>query len=148
MASNSAADKPTPIAIGERRKPQPHGSPGYLRIDTVHQGDQDGLKGVYHVNAVDIITQWEVVAAVERISEAFLLPVILIATQKAALTRGDWIAFLASAVLLMPKNYVWGDDDFWHAWSYQIVLNPLIVVAAMVVVLGLAFAARRQAIAA
>jgi hypothetical protein len=34
--------RPTPIPIGERRKPQPHRSPGYLRIDTVHQGDQDG----------------------------------------------------------------------------------------------------------
>lgn len=27
------------IAIGERRKPQPNGQPGYIRIDTVHQGD-------------------------------------------------------------------------------------------------------------
>ncbi len=45
--------RPTPIPIGERRKPQPHGSPGYLRIDTVHQGDQDGRKGLYHINAVD-----------------------------------------------------------------------------------------------
>ena len=42
----------------------------------MHQGDQDGLKGVYHLNAVDIVTQWEVVASVERIGEAFLLPVI------------------------------------------------------------------------
>jgi transposase InsO family protein len=42
----------------------------------VHQGDHDGIKGVYHINAVDIVTQWEVVAAVERISEAYLLPVI------------------------------------------------------------------------
>jgi len=42
----------------------------------VHQGDQDGMKGVYHINAVDIVTQWELVAAVEHISEAYLLPVI------------------------------------------------------------------------
>jgi hypothetical protein len=48
--------RPTPIPIGERRKPQPHGSPGYLRIDTVHQGDQDGRKGLYHFNAVDQVT--------------------------------------------------------------------------------------------
>src|ERR1700684_3497600 len=39
----------TPIPIGQRRKPQPHGSPGYLRIDTVHQGDLDGRKGRYHM---------------------------------------------------------------------------------------------------
>lgn len=68
--------RPTPVKIGIRKAPAPQGLPGYIRIDTVHQGDQDGLKGVYHVNAVDIVTQWEVVASVERISEAFLLPVI------------------------------------------------------------------------
>jgi hypothetical protein len=68
--------RPTPVKIGVRKAPAPQGLPGYIRIDTVHQGDQDGLKGVYHVNAVDIVTQWEVVAAVERIGEAFLLPVI------------------------------------------------------------------------
>ena len=68
--------RPSPVKIGIRKAPAPQGLPGYIRIDTVHQGDQDGAKGVYHVNAVDIITQWEVVAAVERISEAYLLPVI------------------------------------------------------------------------
>lgn len=64
------------VAIGVRRAPAPEGLPGYIRIDTVHQGDQDGVKGVYHINAVDIVTQWELVACVERISEAYLLPVI------------------------------------------------------------------------
>ena len=46
------------IAIGERRAPRPEGRPGYLRVDTVHQGDRDGVKGVYHINAVDEVTQW------------------------------------------------------------------------------------------
>ena len=68
--------RPTPVAIGERRKPQPHGSPGYLRIDTVHQGDQEGCKGLYHINAVDQVTQWEIVAATPQISELWLLPVL------------------------------------------------------------------------
>jgi len=62
--------------IGERRKPRPQGSPGYLRIDTVHQGDQDGCKGLYHINAVDEVTQWEIVAATPQISELWLLPVL------------------------------------------------------------------------
>jgi len=70
------ATRPTPVSIGERRKPNPQGRPGYLRIDTVHQGDQDGVKGVYHINAVDEVTQWEVVGCVEQISEAFLLPML------------------------------------------------------------------------
>ena len=68
--------RPTPIPIGERRKPQPQGSPGYLRIDTVHQGDQDGRKGLYHINAVDQVTQWEIVAATPQISEYWLIPVL------------------------------------------------------------------------
>jgi transposase InsO family protein len=68
--------RPTPIPIGQRRKPQPQGTPGYLRIDTVHQGDHQGRKGLYHINAVDQVTQWEIVAATSQISELWLLPVL------------------------------------------------------------------------
>jgi hypothetical protein len=68
--------RPTAVSIGERRKPEPRGCPGYLRIDTVHQGDEDGVKGVYHINAVDEVTQWEVVGAVAQISEAWLKPML------------------------------------------------------------------------
>ena len=64
------------VPIGERRKPHANGQPGYIRIDTVHQGDLDGRKGVYHINAVDEVTQFEVVASVEKISEAYLIPVL------------------------------------------------------------------------
>lgn len=66
----------TSIPIGERRKPRPEGRPGYLRIDTVHQGDRDGVKGLYHINAVDEVTQWEIVAAAPQISEHWLMPVL------------------------------------------------------------------------
>ena len=62
--------------IAERRKPQPNNEPGYIRIDSVHQGDLDGQKGVYHINAVDEVTQFEVVCSVEKISEAYLMPVL------------------------------------------------------------------------
>jgi transposase InsO family protein len=64
------------IPIGTRRAPAPNNRPGYLRLDSVHQGDQDGLKGVYHINAVDCVTQFEAVATCERISEAYLIPVL------------------------------------------------------------------------
>ena len=75
---NYAKTRPTAIAIGERRKPQPQGQPGFLRLDTVHQGDrpESGEKGVYHINAVDEVTQWQVAAATPRISEAYLGPVL------------------------------------------------------------------------
>jgi hypothetical protein len=71
-----AKTRPTGTPIGERRAPQPDGNPGYLRIDSVHQGDEDGVKGVYHINVVDCVTQWEGVATCEKLSEAYLLPVI------------------------------------------------------------------------
>lgn len=58
--------------IGIRKKPQPFGKPGYLRVDSVHQGDRDKEKGVYHINLVDEVTQDEIVVTVEGISEEFL----------------------------------------------------------------------------
>lgn len=64
------------VAIGERRRPQPDGQPGYLRVDSVHQGDWDGIKGLFVINLVDAVTQFEVVVAVERISEHFLIPAL------------------------------------------------------------------------
>jgi len=68
--------RPVTIPIGERRAPAPNNQPGYLRVDSVHQGDLDGAKGVYHINTVDCVTQYEAVATCERISEAFLIPVL------------------------------------------------------------------------
>ena len=68
--------RPTRSSIGERRKPQPEGQPGFLRIDTVHQGDLDKQKGVYHINAVDEVTQFQVVCTVEKISERYLIPAL------------------------------------------------------------------------
>lgn len=64
------------VPIGERRKPYPEGRPGYLRVDSVHQGDRDKEKGVYHINLVDEVTQYEIVVCVEGISEEFLLPAL------------------------------------------------------------------------
>jgi transposase InsO family protein len=71
------ATQSTAAAIGQRRKPDPQGRPGYLRVDTVHQGDSAGRKGVYHINAVDAVTQWQVVGCTEKISEAYLVPVLV-----------------------------------------------------------------------
>ncbi len=64
------------VNIGERTRPDPGGKPGYIRVDTVHQGDRDGEKGVYHINAVDEVTQWEILASVGRISEYHLEPAL------------------------------------------------------------------------
>ena len=64
------------VDIGCRRRPTPNGEPGYLRVDTVHQGDQDKQKGVYHINAIDEVTQFEIVCSVEYISERYLIPIL------------------------------------------------------------------------
>ncbi len=68
--------RPVTVAIGVRRKPAPNDQPGYLRVDTVHQGDLDGIKGLYHLNLVDEVTQFEFVGSLERLSERFLLPIL------------------------------------------------------------------------
>lgn len=62
--------------IGIRKKPDPQGKPGFLRVDSVHQGDLDKQKGVYHINLVDEVTQWEIIGCVEGISEYFLIPLL------------------------------------------------------------------------
>jgi transposase InsO family protein len=77
--SGSLTYNPTPttkVNIGERRKPRPEGKPGFIRVDSVHQGDLDKAKGVYHINLTDEVTQWEVIGCVEGISEKFMLPVL------------------------------------------------------------------------
>ena len=68
--------RPVAIKIGERRKPEPGGRPGFLRVDTVHQGDWENEKGVYHINAVDAVTQFEAVGCVPRINAENLKPVL------------------------------------------------------------------------
>ena len=67
---------PVAVPIGERKKPNPDGKPGYLRVDSVHQGDFNGVKGVYHINLVDEVTQWEVVCCVPVISDKYLIPAL------------------------------------------------------------------------
>ena len=68
--------------IGLRKAPSPNGRAGFVRIDTVHQGDLDGVKGVYHITCVDEVSQWQVQACVQGISEAFLLPVLALVLQQ------------------------------------------------------------------
>jgi len=76
QALTIAKTKPVQVPIGKREKPHPNGQPGFIRVDTVHQGDRNGEKGVYHINFVDEVTQWEIIVAVEEISEAFLEAVL------------------------------------------------------------------------
>jgi transposase InsO family protein len=67
---------PTNVNIGERRKPEPNGKPGFLCVDTVHQGDKKKEKGIYHINMVDMVTQYEFVGAAEAISSNFMKKIL------------------------------------------------------------------------
>ena len=66
----------TPVRIGQRRKPTPDGSPGHLRVDTVHLGDREGNKGIYVINVVDEVTQFQHLGAVPNITESYLIPLL------------------------------------------------------------------------
>lgn len=68
--------KKTTVPIGIRTKPTPHGRPGHFRVDTVHQGDKEGKKGVYYINIVDEVTQFEFVFCVPRITFFYIEEVL------------------------------------------------------------------------
>lgn len=73
---SKTTSSPRSSQIGKRRPPRPQGHAGHIRIDSVHQGDLDGIKGVSHINAVDIVTQWQVVVCTEYISRSFMRTVV------------------------------------------------------------------------
>lgn len=64
--------------IGERRKPNPQGMPGFIRVDTCHQGNRGDSRGIYHVNLLDEVTQWELIGAVNAINAETLKPLLKI----------------------------------------------------------------------
>ena len=74
-ASASACNAASVTPDFKRARPLSHSRLRHAR-GVNNQGDLDGIKGLYHINAVDCVTQWEVVATVRTISEAHLLPVI------------------------------------------------------------------------
>jgi len=68
--------QPKKATISVRRQPLPNQQPGYIRIDSVHQGDQDKHKGIYHINADDEVTQFQVIVTLARINEEHMLPAL------------------------------------------------------------------------
>ncbi len=64
------------IGMGQRQKPQSGGRPGFIRIDSVHQGDRLKTKGVYHINSIDEVTQFEFIGAVQAPTEEHMLPLL------------------------------------------------------------------------
>lgn len=73
--------KNSAVQIGERRKPSPNNQPGFLRVDTVHGGDKEKTKGLYFINMVDEVTQFEFVFCVPAISELYMKQVLALMLQ-------------------------------------------------------------------
>lgn len=73
---NFDGTKSVKIPIGKRMKPCPKGRPGFFRVDTVHQGDQGNAKGVYFINIVDEVLQFEFVFCVPSICEKYMKEVL------------------------------------------------------------------------
>lgn len=67
---------PCATPFGARKAPRPNGRAGWVRVDSVHQGDLDGIKMVYHITCVDAVSQWQAQVCVQGINEALLLPVL------------------------------------------------------------------------
>lgn len=76
MTKHFEKTKSVKSPIGRRVKPQPNGQPGYIRVDTVHQGDRNGIKGIYHVNTIDEVTQYEFIAVTPAITQNILIPIL------------------------------------------------------------------------
>ena len=74
-SASSAVTRSRRIAIGERRKPI-RSAAGLPARGHVHQGQKDGKAGVFHINAVDTVTQWQTIGCVETIGERHMLPVL------------------------------------------------------------------------
>ena len=69
--------KPAQVNIGLRQKNlNPTANLALFALDTVHQGDSSSEKGVYHINTIDEVTQFELIGSVEKITEEFLLPLL------------------------------------------------------------------------
>lgn len=73
----------------------------------------------------------------------FIIPLILVAREEGTHDRSAWTIIVASCLMLAPKNFMFvihGD----HFWSYQVIANPLTLLAASVMVLW--FARERHAV--
>jgi hypothetical protein len=73
----------------------------------------------------------------------FIIPLILVAREDGPLDMSAWTIVLASSLMLAPKNFIFEFHGN-TAWSWQVVANPLILLAASAVVLWAAW--RRNAL--
>jgi hypothetical protein len=68
----------------------------------------------------------------------FVIPLILVAREHGPVDVNGWTIILASSLMLAPKNFVF---EFYKTipWSWQVIANPLILLAAAGIVLWTAW---------
>jgi hypothetical protein len=59
------------VPIGERRAPAPAGRPGFIRIDSVHQGDEDGRILGFHADNGSEYINHQVARMLEKLRAEF-----------------------------------------------------------------------------
>jgi len=74
----------------------------------------------------------------------FMIPLILVAREDGPMDLSAWTIAVASALMLAPKNFIFEFHGN-TAWSWQVIANPLILLAASAIVLSAAW--RRNAAA-
>ncbi|MEA3058668.1 MAG: hypothetical protein QOE50_80 [Sphingomonadales bacterium] len=65
---------------------------------------------------------------------AFIIPLILVAREEGPMDVSAWTILLASSLMLAPKNFIFHPHGG-APWSWQVVVNPLVLLAAASVVL-------------
>ena len=73
----------------------------------------------------------------------FFLPLLTLASQSAVRDWRYWTVLAASTAMLIPKNYLFYKGGYAMAWSYQVVLNPLILLCCTFVLLAMALRSER-----
>jgi hypothetical protein len=72
----------------------------------------------------------------------FIIPLMLLARERAIGDWSDWAILIACSFVLAPKNYIFHPSTGIIPWSWQIVANPAILLAASIFILARAW--RRQ----
>ena len=65
---------------------------------------------------------------------AFIIPLVLVAREDGRMDASAWTIVLASSLMLAPKNFIFEFHGN-TAWSWQVVANPLTLIAASAIML-------------
>lgn len=76
----------------------------------------------------------------------FIVPLVLLARERGFGDWSDWVILIACSFVLAPKNYIFQPSTGIIPWSWQVVANPTVLLAASIFILARAW--RRQSLPA